>query len=395
MSLREIIILSLIFFIVQGAFGKPKPFITYLSEKKKARTLENNYAGKSNLGSIFRLKNLLEKERKNALKEKKANVEDVLKKISVDSNVEIMKNDETASEIQTKPVRRALATNTTNGNSGAGSDDDYESWSCEVCNQSPDHTFCEWEDDWETVQACLPNVEDNYNTPCGSEPSDILITNCNHAYKEKEPEENEKLGNNWISLGRGQCSHSGRIKKVGRASSLEEAKEKFLSDPDCNFDDAILMYHWYSQSSWGFYCCSGNTAIESHANWRLYQLEKLDFACAENCLACDAPGTHDCGSCVDGYEMLDHDNDGYGECVPAEDVCNDNVGDVVIAQTFNSHYYSKYFKDCDSFVNTIGRGICGWPMEIVEYYLYVTPRRQQTDLTTIAEYCPLSCGICM
>merc|ERR1719219_1933140 len=59
-------------------------------------------------------------------------------------------------------------------------------------------------------------------------------------------------------------------------NNLDEAKEKFLSDPDCNFDGAILMHSGYSYApSWGFYCCSPDAVQGSNRNWNLYQLSKL------------------------------------------------------------------------------------------------------------------------
>merc|ERR1719219_3341762 len=94
-------------------------------------------------------------------------------------------------------------------------------------------------------------------------------------YEYDYSEEFEEEENSWISLGHGGCD-TGRIKKVGPANNLDEAKEKFLSDPDCNFDGAILMHSGYSYApSWGFYCCSPDAVQGSNRNWSLYQLSKL------------------------------------------------------------------------------------------------------------------------
>merc|ERR1719219_490576 len=116
------------------------------------------------------------------------------------------------------------------------------------------------------------NVKDNENRlDSGSNWKSCLKDEYEYDYSEEFEEEE----NSWISLGHGGCD-TGRIKKVGPANNLDEAKEKFLSDPDCNFDGAILMHSGYSYApSWGFYCCSPDAVQGSNRNWNLYQLSKL------------------------------------------------------------------------------------------------------------------------
>jgi len=86
---------------------------------------------------------------------------------------------------------------------------------------------------------------------------------------------NEAPRASWKYLGYGDCDNSSKIAKVGTARSLDDAKQKMLSESICNFDGAILMYSRYSYSrSWGFYCCRANARRGSNRNWSLYQLSK-------------------------------------------------------------------------------------------------------------------------
>ena len=44
-----------------------------------------------------------------------------------------------------------------------------------------------------------------------------------------------------------------------------------VTDPECFFNGAILMYSDHSYS-WGFYCCKANATHDDNENWSQYML---------------------------------------------------------------------------------------------------------------------------
>jgi hypothetical protein len=384
MSLREIILLSIIFFTVHGAFGKPKPFIKNLSEKK-VRGFDTIDAGKSKSGLMFRLKQTLEKQsRKNTLNAK-ASAADALKKNDV--SIELVQNTlKNQSKMNRRTLRAQICPSGWQKVSNACFlkketlvswdtaynyckdadtrsnlliiDDEMKNaqmnalWAGSPANtyfwiagtksgwKNRDGSYSAYTDEQFFVNggASRASIYHNYVRFKVSSSEWDFVTNdqsygfvCEISLNEddsvEEPEEKEEYS--WISLGYGGCDKKSIIKKLGTANNVNEAKEQFLSDPDCNFHEAILMYSGYSYApSWGFYCCSPDAVQGSNQNWSLYQLSKAvnnnatdsgagsdDITCHSSCATCDGPDSADCVTCPEGTELIDSDNDGAGECV--------------------------------------------------------------------------------